>query len=1735
MLAASIDRHPFDIDGNGVVDPLSDGIVILRYLNGVTGNALIEGVVDPQGSRNEIASLMSHLREIESSFLDPDGDLQSLPTSDGVVILRRLAGFSSDALVAGSVNPEGIRRSPVFIEAYLDRPINDPPIGTVGVFSVDEDSVLEVVASEGLLSGVVDPDDDRISAILRTPPEHGLVELQSDGSFRYTPDANAFGTDTLTFVATDEFGGETLFSVQIIVNGINDPPSLLEAPLTLQNVYYSMPNDTLLDVSAEEGLFKFIEDLDGDDVTIRLANQVMAGTLSLNIDGSFQYRPNENFIGVDRFTVTLSDESGASVDVDIPIEVAPVNTKPTAAPLYYFVDEDTPLVVSAENGIFSGGTDPDGDTLILTDFERPDVATGDWEYRFDGSFVFTPAPNFNGETFFRYAVVDDDGNTSETAIGTIMVNPVFDQPVPVNDALDTAQNTRIRLDGNGSILSNDNFGDVALPKIVILSAPLHGTIALQSDNGGGSGLYYTPDADFLGNDSFTYAVGSGLDSYGAATVTLTVTPRGAVFLDTETGVLSVFGTESDDVIVIDTVFNASATDGLVTALILPNGFPQVLEQFPRTAVNAIKVFGFGGNDDFDNYLYKNDQVTEIDLPIEAHGGLGDDILRGGAFDDLLVGGPGFDVVIGRGGNDVIYGSAINRMPGDGENDLRGGAGNDVLYGGSGGNDMYGGSGDDTLIAGEYDSTFDNGLSNLYGDEDGNDSFTSETIIVPGNDRLVGSQFQDYLEGNGGVNTLEGLGGNDIYIFEGDLGSVFSEHNIIETEVTLDRSNFTFDNDANGILFGNTFTKNVYYDLADSENVIDGRLTIRVNRPLQFTTLYGGAGDDILTGHQSRPNSIFGLDGNDLIIGGALPDILYGGPGNDQLFGFAGDDLLRGEGGTNQIYGGPGVDDTDQPEVGALIHVQTFTNQPTRFGNKLVSVKINGTDGNDHVEIHPSGTSTFVIQLWTGGKSTSEEPDAEREVDFTDAYLVYKFEGDAGDDYYRDFTDLSAHGFGGEINGGDGNDTLIGGGGRDRILGGLGNDTIEGGGGNDELLGEEGDDLYIFRGYDLGRDVIDEPFDFVSPTDGEADTVDFSLYEGAIQITLAATDNLANLVTFRTNGLERGGLGIENVIGTRFSDTITGNSSANRIVGGEGNDVIKGLGGNDHLFGGPGVDRIEGGTGADTIEGGDGDDFLYGDTEASHAFDFGNVIYGGNGNDLIHGADGRDQLHGDAGEDKIFGHGERDTILGGADNDTIHGGSGNDLIFGEEGRDWLYGDEGNDEIQGGDHGDFIYGGPGNDRLMGEDGIENDYIERFGTPGDDNIYGEDGNDEIWGENGSDYLDGGSNHDTIYGGPGDDFLYGRGGRDRLFGQAGSDELFGGDGNDYLSGGLDTENEADNLDGGNQDDELWGGGGDDTLLGGHGHDTLYGQSGADTLRGGPQDDVLFGGDGDDLMYGDDGDDELQGGLGDDLLEGGNHDDLIIGMEGNDLLRGDSGDDRLYGDLHPSQRTGGPVTGGDDQLFGGSGTDQLYGQEGNDSLFAGLNGSSAGNTELMYGGEGANRFLEIIGSNRLLKTDRTYQDRNVFVFFQDGNLQWTESDIYIVDLAFQDAVSVRGDNRLLTFPWSGQELKFIKSQQASIDGDLGENAKSIPYSVDVRPSRTKIEVNQDAIRVAGEPLSNISPQDLRDAAEKKGLSPQLRKVLDTVWHELGHNWHPGILSHNRDAIKSDVFELIDYCASNLS
>jgi hypothetical protein len=109
-----------DVDGDGELVALSDGLLALRWLFGLRGQALISGAVDGDCTRCTAPEIEAHLQQHDED-LDVDGDGESEALTDGLLIQRWLFGFRGIALVNGAVDLlECTRCEAAEIETYIE-------------------------------------------------------------------------------------------------------------------------------------------------------------------------------------------------------------------------------------------------------------------------------------------------------------------------------------------------------------------------------------------------------------------------------------------------------------------------------------------------------------------------------------------------------------------------------------------------------------------------------------------------------------------------------------------------------------------------------------------------------------------------------------------------------------------------------------------------------------------------------------------------------------------------------------------------------------------------------------------------------------------------------------------------------------------------------------------------------------------------------------------------------------------------------------------------------------------------------------------------------------------------------------------------------------------------------------------------------------------------------------------------------------------------------------------------------------------------------------------------------------------------------------------------------------------------------------------------------------------------------------------------------------------------------
>ncbi|MBT5415686.1 MAG: tandem-95 repeat protein, partial [Rhodospirillaceae bacterium] len=140
-------------------------------------------------------------------------------------------------------------------------------------------------------------------------PEHGLLQLASDGTYTYTPDQDYFGTDAFSYVVSDGAGSSDPATVSITVSGVNDRPVA-----AADNGFVAVGPDHVFQASA---LLANDADVDGDILTIGSVGNATGGTVSLTVNGSVRFQADDNFEGAASFDYIVEDGQGGTASANV--------------------------------------------------------------------------------------------------------------------------------------------------------------------------------------------------------------------------------------------------------------------------------------------------------------------------------------------------------------------------------------------------------------------------------------------------------------------------------------------------------------------------------------------------------------------------------------------------------------------------------------------------------------------------------------------------------------------------------------------------------------------------------------------------------------------------------------------------------------------------------------------------------------------------------------------------------------------------------------------------------------------------------------------------------------------------------------------------------------------------------------------------------------------------------------------------------------------------------------------------------------------------------------------------------------------------------------------------------------------------------------------------------------------------------------------------------------------------
>ncbi|WP_057760383.1 tandem-95 repeat protein [Psychrobacter sp. P11G3] len=997
--------------------------------------------------------------------------------------------------------------------------VNDTPVSENSIIGVAEN-----ITDIGVLTEATDVDGDMLTYTLLTEAENGIVTVNANGSYTYTPNTDFTGEDNFTYTVNDGQGGLITKTANITVSSLDQKynfelqevfetsvineqqivvekqalsfiSELIEFEITGEN---GMPQ---LDISNSSNIINgyYFYELQGSGISASSSRSISsAGSRNYSIDFNIDTLP------LGKYILDLYVESrGSSIDFNVTQfkDVESINFAGYQNVTgNIFTDDDgsigTPknyeIQVDGQSLVFQTDTAADSPITIDTDNGKLTIAAnGSYIYSSDRNDLGLETENLTEDFYVKVIDLDTQqashygvnitSDTTPPESGELVLNNFEDTGISKDDGV-TQDNTF-----DLTIKNNETDSQVKYQYSTDHGATWAVLVNGEASNlAGGDYSFRAKVTDEALNESFTAVKDITIDTtapiLGQILNFNTATNQLEVNADIDQDTLQAFKLENGTLVPLADVTNIPLVEGNY----------------------QIQASDVAGNSTTLDFIMSNasEYFESADVT---------DIVKGSAGNDYIYGGNGDDILISNGGLDHLYGES----------------GNDTLiYGGNSSSlaSLSGGEGDDTYIV----------------------DFQKLTATV---------SIADYDKLN--KLNIEGVNPSELTLTRDNQYLVLSTEN---GEVRI-YGQFTEDG-----------VENIYFD----DGTVWDRTTIDT---LTGGKITGTDGDDVLT-LDSDNSVLYGGNGNDTLTGSINNDYIYGGNGDDILISNGGLDHLYGESGNDTlIYGGNSSslaslsggegDDTyivDFQKLTATVSIADYDklnklniegvnpseltltrdNQYLVLSTENGEVRIYGQFTEDGVEniYFDDGTvwDRTTIDTLTGGKITGTDGDDVLTLD-SDNSVLY---GGNGNDTLT-----------GSINndyiyGGNGDDILISNGGLDHLYGESGNDTLIYGGNSSSLAslsGGEGDDTYIVDFQKLTATVSIADYDKLNKLN----------IEGVNPSELTLTRDNQYLVLSTENGEVRiyGQFtedGVENIYfddGTVWDrttiDTLTGGSSARSLM------------------------------------------------------------------------------------------------------------------------------------------------------------------------------------------------------------------------------------------------------------------------------------------------------------------------------------------------------------------------------------------------------------------------------------------------------------------------------------------------------------------------------------------------------------------------------------------------------------
>ncbi|GAA1782459.1 Ig-like domain-containing protein [Agromyces lapidis] len=356
-----------------------------------------------------------------------------------------------------------------------------------------------------------------------------LTSVSANGSFIYTPPPGFTGTDYFAYRAWGEtptglqpsLGPEPDHYAKVTIHVVDPPPPDVPAgsPDKIDVVEDGSVTVTSGELRANDANAAYVTYVSGalfqNQTPVRTAHGTLDVSWTPFIPGvpfnyyitQMTYTPDPDFTGIDHFTYYVANNviDGPSNPVSAYFVVSEVADAPKPVNDTATTEEDTAITIDLAANDYDG----DGDLVRSSLAKDPcnahlcapvgwdNYLHGEWAVIGDGVVKYTPEADYTGEAIFLYEVRDAGGRLGY-ARATVTV--VADDAV--DDVYDWHEDEQLVVPGATGVLANDDE-PAASDAATLVSQPDHGTVLLGADGA----FWYTPDADFAGDDAFEYSAG----------------------------------------------------------------------------------------------------------------------------------------------------------------------------------------------------------------------------------------------------------------------------------------------------------------------------------------------------------------------------------------------------------------------------------------------------------------------------------------------------------------------------------------------------------------------------------------------------------------------------------------------------------------------------------------------------------------------------------------------------------------------------------------------------------------------------------------------------------------------------------------------------------------------------------------------------------------------------------------------------------------------------------------------------------------------------------------------------------------------------------------------------------------------------------------------------------------------------------------------------------------------------